>query len=85
MELRQLLTLSGRTPLEVPLMIYPNFFCLLVCSSFVFSVIYYGALCLYVYMLQPVYPVFLYFGQSGVIFNSFAVCLFYNLSKCILL
>jgi len=48
MELGHLLTHSGVTGLEVSLMVSPAFFCLLVCSVLVFSVIYYGAFCLHV-------------------------------------
>jgi hypothetical protein len=42
------LTSSGPTLLEVSVMIFPGFFCLLVCSFLLSSIIYYGAFLLYV-------------------------------------
>jgi hypothetical protein len=48
MELDHLLTRSGLTRLEVPLIVSLGFFCLLVCSFLVCAVIYKGAFSLYV-------------------------------------
>ena len=48
MDLGQMLTRSGHTHLEVSLMVSPGFFCLLVCSFILSSVICYEEFCLYV-------------------------------------
>jgi hypothetical protein len=47
MELSHSLTRSSVTYLEVSIMVSPGFFCLMFCSILEFSVIYYGAFCLY--------------------------------------
>jgi len=47
MELSHLLTRSSLTHLEVSILVSPGFFCLMFCSILEFSVIYYGAFCLY--------------------------------------
>ena len=69
---------------EFSLMVSPGFFCLLVCSSLEFSVTYYGAFCLYVatnfffiLVFCPKLQLYLVLLQS--------LCMFYNLSMCILL
>ena len=63
MQLDHLLARSGLTRPEVPLMVSPDFFCLLVCRFLVFSVLY------SIDMFQPVASVFLYFiKKTGVIF-----------------
>jgi hypothetical protein len=84
MQLDHPLTCSGLTHLEVSLTVSSGFFCLLVCSFLLFSVIYYEAFCLYVAtdficitVVCPKVRLYLVLLQS--------VCLFYNLSKCILL
>ena len=70
--------------LEVSLMVSPGFFCLLVCSFLLSLVTYYEAFCLYVAtdffsipVVCPKVSLYLVLLQP--------VCLFYNLSKRILL
>jgi len=84
MQLGHLLTQSSLTRLEVSLMVSPGFFCLLVCSFLLSSVIYYKAFSLYIVtdffcipVVCPKLRLYLVRLQS--------VGLFYNLSKCILL
>jgi hypothetical protein len=84
MELGHLLTRSGLTHLEVSLRVSLGFFCLLVWSFLVFTVMYKGAFCLYVatnsFCIPAVCPKL---GLYLVLLQS--LCLFYNLYKCILL
>jgi hypothetical protein len=58
MELGHLLTRSGLTRHHVSFMVFPGFFCLLACISFLSSVIYYEANCLYVATSFFCVPVF---------------------------
>ena len=84
-ELGHLLTCSGLTLLQVSLMVSPGFFCLLVCSLLLSSVIYYEAflLCvatnffICVRVFCPTLGLYLVLLQS--------LGLFYNMSKCILM
>jgi len=73
---------SGLKHLEVSLRVSPGFFRLLVCSFLVFSVIYYGAFCLYgatIFFCKPTFcpklALYLVLLQSR--------CLFYNQFKCV--
>ena len=72
MELGRFLTRSGLTCSEVSSLVSPGFYCLLVrsCLLHVFSVIYQGALCLYVATSFFCIPVF---------FPKLGVYLFFNL------
>ena len=76
--LGHLLTRSRFTRLEVSLIVTPCYSCLLVCSCLVLVVILF--ICCNQFLI---YSRILH--KTQVIFSSFAVCLFYNLSKCILL
>jgi len=58
----------------------PFFFCLLVCISFLFSVIYYEEFCLYVAI-----SFFCILSKSGAIFFLLQSFFFNNQSQCILL
>jgi len=83
MQLSPLLTRSGLTRLEVSLMVSPGSFCLLACSFEVFSVICYGAFCLHVVIISVCILVFCpKLGLCLVLLQT--LCLFYNLSNCIL-
>ena len=84
MELGHLLTRSGLTRLEVSVMVSPGFFYLLDCSFLVVLVIYYRTFCLYV--ATSFFCIIVFYPKLGlylVLLDS--LCLFYDLSKCILL
>jgi hypothetical protein len=58
MEMSHLLTRSILTHLEVSILVFPSFFCLMFCSISVLSVIYYGAFCWYFatnFLCKPVF------------------------------
>ena len=65
-------------------MVSPGFFCLLICSVLVFTVVYYGAFCLYVATIFFSIPVFYPKLELYLVLLQ-SLCLFYNLSNCILL
>jgi hypothetical protein len=58
MQLGHLLTCSSLTHPEVCLMVFPGFFCLLVCSFLVFSVVCQDAFCLHIATNFYCFPVF---------------------------
>jgi len=72
MELGHLLTRT--TLLEVSLLVSHGSFCLLVCSLLLISVICYEAF--YLYMLQPISYLLLYFARNGVMFSSLALSVY---------
>ena len=83
MELGHLLTRSGFTRHHVPFMVFPGFFCLFVCISFLSSVIYYVAFCLYVVTSFFCIPVSC--PNLGLHFVLLHFFFFNNQSQCILL
>jgi hypothetical protein len=84
MPLGHLMTRSGLTLPEVSLTVSPGFFCLLVCSVLLSSVIRYGTFCLHDAKNFFVIPVFC--PKLGLnLFLLQSQCLFYNLFNCILL
>ena len=84
MHFGHLLTRSGLTRLKVSLMVSPGSFCLLVCSFLILSsVIYYWGILFVCCNQFLLYPCIL--SKTGVILVIFAISLFYNLSKFILL
>ena len=84
MQLGYLLARSGLTILEFSFMVFPGFFCPLVCSILVFSVIYDGVFSFYVANNFLYIPVFC--PKMGLHLSLLqSLYLFYNLSKCILL
>jgi hypothetical protein len=82
--MRQLLKRSGLTHPEVSFMVFPGFFCLLVCSFLVFPVIYYGTFCFYVatsFFYIPVFCPYLWlywilFAISFLFYNASVFCCF---------
>ena len=84
MELGDLLTCSGVVSLEVSWIVFPGFFCQLVCSFLILLVIYYRVFCLYV--ATSFFRILIFFQKLGLYLVLLqCLCLVYNLSKCILL
>jgi len=78
MELGHLFTRSGLTRHHVPFMVFPRFFFLFVCISFLSSVIYYEAFCSYVATSFLCIPVFcLNLGLYFVLLQSLSLSLFF--------
>jgi hypothetical protein len=74
MELGHLLTRSGLTLLEVPLMASPGFFCLSVCSFLLSSVIYHQVFCLYI--ASNFFCIPAYCPKTGVKFSPYTIYVF---------
>jgi len=84
MQLCHLLTLSSFTRLKASSLVFPDFFYLPVCILLVFPLIYYGIFCLHVAAICFCVAVFC--PQLGsYLFLLKSLCLFYDLSKCVLL
>jgi hypothetical protein len=83
MQLGHLMTRFGLTLSKVSLTVSPGFFCLLVCSVLLSSVISQETFCLHVAKKIFFIPVFC--PKLGLnLFLVQSLCLFYNLFKCIL-